>query len=134
MDHANTAENRPRFAGFAVLYGLAVGHDRQLIYRDKPPHEVFSVDHGHFLPGSTGWTAASIQQHAGCELFPEFVKDCSLTDHELHKPLYALSQMKDSDIAECVAAPPAAWDITDAERIVLCNFFSTRRVQLTRTI
>ena len=58
--HFKLPFNRPRLAGLAVLYGLAAASDHQVIYRlDGEPH-LYSVDHGHFLPGGPNWSAIGI--------------------------------------------------------------------------
>jgi hypothetical protein len=61
FDHAESLENRPRFVLFALLYGWCVSGDHQFLYEKQEPHFVHSVDHGHFLPGSTSWNVTTLR-------------------------------------------------------------------------
>jgi hypothetical protein len=51
ITHLDIPENRTRFALLAVLGAWVFASDRQFIYGTSPPQLVYSVDHGHFLPG-----------------------------------------------------------------------------------
>ena len=119
--------NRSRVADLAVLYGLALANDHQVIYQMGGDPIVFSVDHGHFLPGGPCWSAASLSGAGAGALDPIVVGECELTAAELDEPLDRLESLVANDIADCVAAPPEEWFFPDSDRIALARYLWLRR-------
>jgi hypothetical protein len=130
LSHMSVPENRPRFARLATLYGWAVASDHQLIYMNSPPHLVFSVDHGHFFPGSTNWNAAQLDAAPNATLDGNIVQGCQLTPDEIREAGNMLLAIRLLEIADAVASPLEAWGVTAAERFALLTFLVRRRAQL----
>jgi len=124
--HFDVAENRERFAKLMVLYSWAVSGDGQCIYSNSAPHLVLSVDHGHFFPGSTGWSLATLQAGQPVALDPLF-NQCNFTGAELAVARDAIGAISEDDISLVVQGPPAEWGISGAERDALRQFLSSRR-------
>jgi len=117
-------ENRERFARLAILYGLAGGHDQQVIYENQTPNLAHSVDHGHFLPPGAGqWTEESLRNRTDFEADPKILTSLSFSDSELQDAAALLEQITSEEIAEAVATVPTEWGITDAERVAVADYF-----------
>jgi hypothetical protein len=130
LDYAQLPENRPRFAGLAVLYSWAgVCQDHQLLYKKPDPHLVYSVDHGHFLHGGPNWTSQTLAAAPGAILDP-FFASCGLTAQDYLPYRQALRDVADEPIAIAVSTPPDEWGVTLEERIDLADYLARRRSQL----
>ena len=125
--HFNLPFNRPRFAGLAVLYGLSLASDHQVIYRMDGEPVVFSVDHGHFLPNGPNWTAAACSARHDGVLDPHVITACALTHDELAASMDRLGRLTATDVARAVAAPPDEWWFPVADRIAMARFLWARR-------
>lgn len=125
VDHCST--NRARFAELALLYGWTLAADHQFIYENDAPRLVYSVDHGHFFAGSTGWTVDTLNNAPTPEPDPTLVSGCTLTDQELEDARSRLAQLDDEAIAAAVGAPPAQWGITKEERVAVAEYLASRR-------
>jgi len=133
----NPEENRSRFAALALLYGWFEASDHQFLYEDAAPFRVYSVDHGHFLPGGPAWTRKSLRtalapipdaqivggMRMGKALLAEMSKVCS-----------GLRGINDAEIVRAVAAPPSSWGVTVPERVALGRYLSARRTQLLKSL
>jgi HipA-like protein len=126
FDHAHVPENRPRFARLAFLYGWVIAHDHQFIYSNQEPRLVYSVDHGHFLAGSTGWTIDTLKAAPEPAADSQVVGECVLTEDELEAVKKEFG-IDDEAVASAVVAPPQAWGITDEERVALSDYLASRR-------
>ncbi len=122
--------NRSRVASLAVLYGLAMASDRQVIFSLGGDPLIFSVDHGHFLHCGPNWNEASFSSAPRAEIDPSIIRDCGLTAAELSEPLRVLRSLAANDVAEAVAAPPDEWLVTESDRIALARYLWTRREQI----
>jgi len=129
----DAAENKPRFAALAVLYGWVHANDNQLIYRQGNPPLVFSVDHGHFFHGGPGWSPGTLDHSPAPELNREIVAACQLDEKTISEALHALAQISEEQIANAVAAPPDDWTITLAERVAVAGYLHRRRLALIQT-
>jgi hypothetical protein len=128
IDNANEPDNPSRFASLCVLYTWVGAADHQLIYRNSAPRVVFSVDHGHFFPGSTTWNATTLQQA------PAAVIDTQFAGLGLDNALYApfvdrLAAINPQRIAQSVARVHATWTVSDNDLIALAAFLSDRAAQ-----
>lgn len=133
LDHAghnNLPMNRRRVACIAVLYGLAMASDHQVIYRLSGDPLVYSVDHGHFFPGGPMWSAAQLAGAPVGEIDRQVTSTCKLSDGELAEPLTSLENLREGDIAEAVAAPPDEWFFPPTDRIAVANFLWKRRANI----
>jgi hypothetical protein len=122
--------NRVRFARLAILYGWMHANDEQVIYDRRPPHRVYSVDHGLFLPGETMWNQASLESDGPPTPNQQIVHGASLTSVDLRDAARQLLIVDDDDIERAVAAPPSEWRITIEEREVLADYVTRRRDSL----
>jgi hypothetical protein len=125
--------NRSRVAGLAVLYGLALASDHQVIYRVGGEPIVFSVDHGHFFHGGTGWTEHGFENAPQACIDPVIVRSCSLTEAEIAPFLDRLGSLAANDFAEAVAAPPDVWIISESDRIAIARYLWSRREALLKS-
>jgi hypothetical protein len=125
VDHCS--ENRERFAELALLYGWAIAADHQFIYENDAPRAVYSVDHGGFFAGSTGWTAETLANAPAAVPDPMIVTGCGLTDQDLDQARSRLTVVDDEAIAAAVAAPPNNWGMTTDERLAVAEYLATRR-------
>lgn len=130
VQHVTDQVNRSRFAYLAILYGCVGSSDHQVIYKLDPPHTVYSVDHGHFFPGSTGWNAISLQQAEPAVPEPWVMQSCNMTPAELEQALCNLEKISDRVIAEVVAGPPNDWGVGDEDRVAVATFLARRRDEL----
>jgi len=130
VGHVDVPANRARFALLALLYGWALANDHQLIYTTEPPYLVYSVDHGHFLPGSANWVVADLNAAPRAIPDPVLVQGCGLTPTELRQASWALLQTPIRGIIDAVASPLDEWGITEADRLALVRFLVRRRAQL----
>jgi hypothetical protein len=123
------AANRSRFASLGVLYSWMGANDHQFIYQKQPPHLVYSVDHGHFIPGGPNWTSASLAGAPAATMDPNF-NGCALTSAELKACIGPLQAVSDQQIANAVAAPPANWGVGVPERVALAAYLARRRDEM----
>ncbi len=132
IQHTDLPENRRRFALLALLFGWAHAGDHQFIYEKNAPHRVYSVDHGHFLPGGPNWTAASLAGalQAQADADAQLVQAVGLTAAELREAAAKLIQVDQETIKGAVASVPEGWGITAEERTRLIEFFVRRREEL----
>jgi hypothetical protein len=126
IDHMDKSYNRDRFALLQVLYSWAHAENQQLIYAKIDPHLVHSVDHGHFLTGSTGWTAPVLKQIGNVVLDP-FFTPCGLPQSAMAAAKQNLSQVTDDDIRMVTQGPPDEWGVQPGDREALAEYFTVRR-------
>ena len=121
-------ENRERFGALDVLYAwmLCVG-DHQWIYRNEAPHEVLSVDHTSFFPGSPAWTAEGLRAESTNPAPDATLATLNLTPTDRGPALEKLRAVSDADIARVVAAPPSEWGISVDERVALAAYLAGRK-------
>lgn len=127
--YINEPENRSRFAKLMVLYSWVLANDHQLIYSTTQPHLVNSVDHGHFLYGSTGWSIDTLNQ-IGPVALDVFFQSVGLTNDEIIEARRNLEEISEEDILFITQCPPDSWGITPDDRKALKNYLVTRRNQL----
>ncbi len=129
VKYANMSENRNRFALLSVLYSWVSAQDQQFIYEKAAPHLVWSVDHGHFFPGGPRWSVQSLTGVPPAVVDGTFAA-CALTPIEIAEAVEALRSVADHDIAAAVAAIPADWVFTAAEREAVARYLARRRSEL----
>jgi hypothetical protein len=129
VQHVGVAENRRRFALLAILYGWAHAGDHQFLYEKNPPHQVYSVDHGHFFPGGPNWTAASLEA-GGAAQADALLVGAGLTTADLKEGAERLAKVDGSAIAAIVASAPVEWGLTAEERAAMLAFLTKRRDEL----
>jgi len=118
--------NRDRFALLAALFGWVHAGDHQFIYKNAPPHLVFSVDHGHFFPGGVNRTSLKFEENCNPEIDLHLSQQVKFSDEEIKKAISNLESITDSDIAQAVSSLPDDW-ITMDERIEMAVYLSKRR-------
>lgn len=124
----NIEENRGRFAYLELLYRwVHCQSDHQLIYREEPPHDVLSVDHGAFLPGGPDWSLQSLRS-AGCNPAAQpFFEPAGLTRTVRGAAVDALRRVTDEQIAAIAAAIPEPWGISMEERVAIAALLACCR-------
>ena len=125
--YCNLPINRPRLASLAVLYGLALAADHQVIYRLDGEQLVFSVDHGHFFPNGPYWSIASLEGALNGTVDQIIVLSCTLSQSEMALPLRQLRELTELQIAEAVASPPDTRQFSETERIAVARYLWRRR-------
>ena len=120
-------ENRERLAVLSLLYGLACANDRQLIYQNKSPKLVYSVDHGHFFPRGPNWAIADLNAAADIQPDHEIVTKLSLTRDDLRRACCTIVSLTDQRIAAAIAAVPEEWIFPMADRVALAKYLENRR-------
>jgi len=118
--------NRDRFALLAALFGWVHAGDHQFIYKNAPPHLVFSVDHGHFFPGGVNRTSLKFEENCNPEIDLHLSQQVKFNDEEIKKAISNLESITDSDIAQAVSSLPDDW-ITMDERIEMADYLAKRR-------
>lgn len=134
FDHAKEDENRDRFASLAVLYGWTVASDHQMIYENDEPHLVWSVDHGHFFPGTYNWTPKSLKKATSAAPDQRVMNAAGLSITDLDEVLSRIKGVSAEHLASVIAAIPESWNITEAERIAAASFLYRRRKELLKLV
>jgi len=133
LEYVLLPENRFRFALIAVLYGWMNVSDRQVIYDEKAPHLVYSVDHGHFI-GGPNWDVALFASPSPAIMVQDICNQCNFTDAEKRAALSTLAYVSDQRIADALAIPPDTWMFPEDERITLAKHLAARRDALLTTM
>jgi hypothetical protein len=128
------SENRARYATLAVLYGWVYANDRQFMCEPKPPHLVYSVDHGHFFYGGPNWTSDGLLSAPSAKPDTAIKKACNLTVPDFEPACGLLGAVEAQVIAEAVAAPPDSWGISLPERVAAAAYLQRRRDELRRWV
>lgn len=129
LSNTDKPQNHRRFASLAVMYGWMMAQDHQFIY-EKATGTVYSVDHGHFLPGGPDWTPASLSSHVGCEPDPQITAAVPQINRHLAHAKASLDSLTDEVIAQAIVRPPLDWNLADEDREHLAQYLSARRVQM----
>ena len=113
--HRDRDDNRRRHAGVFALYDWCWGGDDQWLYSQSADSQLFSHDHGWYLPevGAT-WTEAALTTRVD-EPHPPSGPTDGMDDAELAR---LSDQLRGLDVADLVGALrtiPETWPVTDAE-------------------
>jgi hypothetical protein len=127
FEHADQSYNRGRFQAICALYGLCYCGDFQVIYANTPPHIVYSVDHGHFLPGGPTWTVESLKSAGKGSLFADIIQHCGLTADEQKEAARLLCNVTDAVISNTLTIPPMEWGVSTDERVSLMDLLIRSR-------
>jgi hypothetical protein len=122
--------NRSRLAKLQVLYSLLQGNDHQVLVGKSPPHEVWSVDHGLFLPGGQAWSAATLASQADKVSLDPWFTAAALTPAELKTAAVDLEKLTDEVIGQITAEVPSEWNSIPADLEGLRTFLVQRRTLL----
>jgi hypothetical protein len=126
-----TERNRRGYAALAVLYGWFQANDHQVVSTLDAAADVYSVDHGHFLPGGPDWSAASLQSAGAPQPDQQFAAHVLPAD--VDEVLRRLQQISDEAIARAVAQPEE-WAMPMGDRVVLGMYLAKRRDMLTESL
>lgn len=132
--YTSLAENRRRFALFAVLYGwIGLGCDHQFFYEQTPPEVAYSYDHGfsfgqtQMLNHNLPWDAAQFIMCVPAVPDSIICSSCCLTSFEIQRAVDCLHQASDEAIAQAVSIPPDEWGVVLADRISVAMHLAVRR-------
>jgi hypothetical protein len=131
--HSDIPINRARFARLFLLFTWTSASDHQFMYEVKPPHLVYSHDHGLFFSGGPNWNVGTLAA-AQAVSADQVLGDLSFTGAELQDARADLASVTDTEIGHVVADVPKEWGISDAERSALVSYLSERRKGLLQTI
>lgn len=123
-----TEKTRRTAARLAVFYGWALGGNQQLLRKTEADGDVFTVDHGHFLPNGPAWNATGLTTAGDPALDRMFVPQT--TDDLIADAIDDLAALPDEVIAEAVALPPDEWGIPDDDRVAVAKYLAGRRDRL----
>jgi hypothetical protein len=127
IEHGAEPLNRPRFAALCVLYTWVGASDHQLIYQNASPHLVFSVDHGHFLAGGPGWSAATLQTSPAPSVDAQFAP-LSLDESSLRPYVQRLAAITPEVVAGCLARVHSTWGVIETDLVALGEYIVQRAV------
>ena len=121
--HRDKDENARRHAGVYALHDWCWGNDTQWLYAAENEYQVFSHDHGHFLPGGPNWTRGALTTHVDephvlSRPAPEGVNFQGIADR--------LREVSRDSIAQIIQSVPASWEVSNSELEAL-GFFLERR-------
>lgn len=128
LQYADQTPNRERFAALQVLYTWVGADDANWIYKKLAPNLVFSIDHARFLPGGTGWTAATLVASGAPRLDPS-LQPLALDLSVLGPPLARLEAVRPGTIAAAVARVHTEWGVDDTDVAALAAFLHGRMDQ-----
>jgi hypothetical protein len=130
FQYMNLKENRQRFAKLAILYSwVGVWSDHQFIYKNAPPHLVYSVDHGHFFQNGPNWALANLSGSPPAVIDTNF-SVCALMVPELQEAAAALASITKDDMVAIVDGVPSEWGLAKDEANGLVEYLVRRKDQL----
>jgi hypothetical protein len=125
LTYTDEAENKPRFAALSVLFAWVLAGDQQWIYKKQAPHLAFSVDHGMFLPGQNGWTAATLASAGGPQIDPQFA--ALRLERDLYKDFVErLGGITHLAVTAAIARILPEWGVSEADKVALAQFLLRR--------
>lgn len=127
---AGEGDNKIRFAGLAILFGLFLADDHQYLYKNRPPRLVRSFDHGFFLPGGPNWSIERLSSAPRAEPDAIILSAAHCGDRAVAAAIRSLDQVSDENIAAAVAALPKSWIVSKEERVALARYLARRREDL----
>ena len=120
-----TNQARTAYPLLATLYGwFHCPGDHQVIV-STASRDVYSVDHGLFLPGQDQWSAATLDTAPDPVPDPVFAVHCS--EQGLFGALGSLARITDEMIADAIASVPTEWGMPEADLLSLGRYLSERR-------
>lgn len=123
-------DNCRRHVGVLALAAWLGGGDQQWLYA-APDNRTFSHDHGHYLPGGSGWTPASLLESIvdppalpGAIPHGHAMLDVARIEHTYDTLLNHVSK---HDIAKAVSSFAGSWGISLEHRATLAYYADSRR-------
>jgi len=127
--------NLPRFSALALFYGwFGVFGDHQVIYRDWPPKEVSSVDHGELFEGGSKWTAESLRAAPPSTPDELVMKRCQLEIDHLKGSCDGLVAITNANIASAITAVPEDWGFPVDDQVAIAMYLERRREELLASV
>jgi hypothetical protein len=119
-------DNRRRHAGVYALYDWCWGADDQWLYSEIEDRQVYSHDHGWYLPESgPAWNEATLTAHVG-EAHRAVWPSEGVDDSELARLATRLRGVSRVELVELVRRIPASWPVGDADLEALGWFLESR--------
>lgn len=125
VDHL--AANRTRFASLAIFYTWTNANDHQVIYQQGAEPVVYSVDHGHFLPGAENWTPGDLAAHPLPVALEPWVMSHGISIEECRPAAVRVRAVTPTQIASVVRAARDEWGIDATGREALCDYLWKRQ-------
>jgi hypothetical protein len=116
-------QGREANAALSVLYGIVGASDKQVL-RDTNTLEIFSHDHGLFLPGNENWSATTLANPLPFALDPWFEDP---DPDKVRKVQIRMKSISDHDIAGIVASIDETWGVLEGDIVALAQFLATKR-------
>lgn len=126
LKHDERDDNATRRAYIHAMYDWCWGGDDQWLYCIKNDMQVFSHDHGHYLPGGPKWTAEGLK-HCVDEAHPFRGPPDSVAHDAFQEAARRLEAVSRDQIAEILRKIPRSWPIGDHELETLGFFLDRRR-------
>jgi hypothetical protein len=124
---AHVDENRQRLGSLAILYTWTRAANHQLVYEQRSSPVVYSVDHGHFLPPDTQWTATSLDAEPDPSAIDPWFTSQGVALGDCTDAARRLDGLTPKVMAQIAKSARVEWAVTDEERLALCRFLWRRR-------
>jgi hypothetical protein len=120
-------DNARRHAGVFALYDWCWGGDDQWLYAEPEDRQLYSHDHGWYLPeiGPT-WSAATLGARVDELHQPPWPKD-GLDKDEVSRLTTALRDLQRAELLEALSRIPVSWPVDDRELEAVGWFLDRRR-------
>ena len=121
-------QNRVRHAGVFALYDWCWGGDDQWLYSGAADCELFSHDHGYYLPDvGPSWSEDSLMAHVD-QPHPLRASTDGLDRTEIIRLASELRKLDATSLVESLRMIPQQWPVTD-EELECVGWFLQRRAK-----
>lgn len=130
LGHSDRDDNRIRQAGVFALYDWCWGDDPQWLFSATRDMELYSHDHGHYLPRTElEWTVEGLESHADIPRQAPWPTE-HLDRSELCRLASALREVDRDQLGTILAQIPEDWPISTEELEALGWFLEYRAGQV----
>ena len=134
LGHCERDDNLIRQAGVFALYDWCWGDDPQWLFSATRDMELYSHDHGHYLPrAGLEWTVEALESHADIPHEAPWPTK-HLDRSELSRLATALREVDRGQLAAILAEIPEDWPVTTEELEALGWFLEYRAPQVAQRL